>query len=150
MLAELAGRHGARVIDLDDAIVRGSVADEPGAFVAGPSPVFVDEYQRVPEILDAIKAELNRDFRPGRFVLTGSTRFDAVPRAAQSLTGRVHFVSILPFSQGELAGVHEDFLDVALTDPVRLMVGPGERASPVSSMQNGCAPVGCPSPSDDR
>ncbi len=50
----------------------------------------IDEYQHVPEVLDTIKAELNRDLRPGRFVITRSTRYDALPLAAQSLTGRLH------------------------------------------------------------
>ena len=139
VLMELARGFAARVIDLDDTAVRTAVADEPGAFVAGDGPVFLDEYQRVPDVLDAIKAELNVRSGPGRFVLTGSTRFDALPRAAQTLTGRIHFVSILPFSQGELAGVHEDFLDVALTDPARLAAGPGTGITRVEYAERICA-----------
>ena len=87
LLRVLARRHGRRVIDLDDPGVRAAAADDPGLFATGPAPVFVDEYQHVPEVLDSIKAELNRDGSPGRFVLAGSTRFEALPLAAQSLTG---------------------------------------------------------------
>lgn len=72
-------------------------------------------------------------------MLTGSTRFDALPRAAQSLTGRIHFVPILPFSQGELAGVHEDFLDVALTDPTRSSTGPGTGLTRTEYAERVCA-----------
>ena len=70
---------------------------------------------------------MTADYRPGRFLLTGSTRFDALPRTTQALTGRVHFVSILPFSQGELADVREDFLEVAITEPERVPTGLGSR-----------------------
>lgn len=144
VLRQLASRYDALIVDLDNVGVRAAVADEPGEFVAGPGPVFVDEYQRVPDVLDAIKSELNRDFRPGRFLITGSTRFDALPQAAQSLTGRIHFETILPFSQGEMSGVNEDFLEVALTDPGRLTTGLGSglgRAGYAERVCNGGMPV---------
>ena len=87
---------------------------DPALFAAGPAPVCIDEYQHVPAILDAVKAELNRDGRAGRFVITGPTRHDALPAAAQSLTGRLHRVHVYPFSQGEIAGTHEHFLEALL------------------------------------
>jgi predicted AAA+ superfamily ATPase len=68
-------------------------------------------------LLDAIKAELNRDLRPGRFLLTGSTRYSTMPRASQSLTGRAHIMTMWPLSQGELRGRKETFLDDLMTDP---------------------------------
>lgn len=71
LLGQLASSLGARVLDLDDLALRDAVAADPGTFVAGDSPVCIDEYQHVPAILDAIKAELNRDLRPGRFLLIG-------------------------------------------------------------------------------
>ncbi len=63
------------MFDLDQPDAREAAAADPGFLVSGPGPVLIDEFQHVPEILDAIKAELNRDTRPGRFVLTGSTRY---------------------------------------------------------------------------
>jgi len=127
VLHQIAQASGAQVLNLDVPAVRRSVLADPSQFVEGPDTAFIDEYQRVPDILDAIKVEVDADFRPGRFLLAGSTRFDALPRSTQALTGRVHFVSILPFSQGELAGVREDFLDIAVTDPQRLATGLGDR-----------------------
>jgi predicted AAA+ superfamily ATPase len=63
--------------------------------------ICIDEYQHVPELLDALKAKLNANgSAPGTAVLTGSTRQDAVPRAAQALTGRLHAMAIWPLSQG--------------------------------------------------
>lgn len=117
LLRELATSFGTDVIDLDDPAVRNAVAGDPQRFVQGQSPVCVDEYQHAPIILDAIKAELNREQRPGRFIITGSTRYQALPQAAQALTGRLHMVTVRPFSQGEIAGVEEDFIERCLVDP---------------------------------
>ena len=119
VLRDLASRHRVSVVDLDTPGVRQQVANDPSSFVNTASPVCIDEYQRVPIVLDAIKAELNKDAESGRFVITGSSRFDALPIVAQSLTGRLQMLEIMPFSQGELDGVHEDFLEVALTEPER-------------------------------
>ena len=139
LLAEIARRLGATVINLDDRLIRNAVASDPAAFVTGPSVVCVDEFQRVPDILDAIKVELDDDLRWGRFLLTGSTRFDALPRAAQSLTGRIQFVSILPFSQGELGGVHEDYLATALNEPAALATGLGATTERLEYAERICA-----------
>lgn len=68
------------------------------------------EYQHVPELLDAIKAQLNRDLRPGRYVLAGSTRYTTLPQAGQVLTGRVDIIPVLPLSQGEIDNVPESFV----------------------------------------
>lgn len=116
LLAELAAAHGVIVVDLDDPEQQDALRDNLGAYTALPAPVCIDEYQKVPEVLDAIKARLNRVTRPGSFVLTGSTRHDALPRAAQSLTGRLHVLTILPLSQGELAGSRETFVEALLHD----------------------------------
>jgi predicted AAA+ superfamily ATPase len=78
----------------------------------------VDEYQNAPQILDALKARLNREGSlPGTAVLTGSTRQDALPRTAQALTGRLHTMTIWPLSQGEISGVKEDFLPALRAEP---------------------------------
>jgi hypothetical protein len=123
LLRELASRWDRDVIDLDDLTTRRVVADNLALYAAGRRPVLIDEFQVLPELLDAIKAELNRDTTPGGFVLTGSTRYSTLPRAAQSLTGRVHVLTVWPLSQGEIDGVREDFVDRLLADPESL-VGP--------------------------
>jgi predicted AAA+ superfamily ATPase len=117
LLAELANARGVTVVDLDEPATRAAVLADPGTFVDGPSPVCVDEYQHVPAVLDAIKAQLNRDMRPGRYVITGSTRYDALPAAAQSLTGRVHLLTVWPLTQGEIEGVRENLLAALIDDP---------------------------------
>jgi predicted AAA+ superfamily ATPase len=123
LLAAVAQQRGVVVTDLDDLQTRGLVEADPALFVGAdrPTPVCIDEFQHVPELLDAIKHELNRDLRPGRYILTGSTRYESLPRAAQSLTGRAHIVTMWPLSQGEINGRRESALDRLLDDPATLV-----------------------------
>jgi uncharacterized protein len=122
ILAACARAHGSQVLDLDDMPTRRAVASDPSLYAQGPGePVCIDEFQHVPAFLDAIKAELNTGLRPGRFLLTGSTRYDSLPRASQSLTGRAHIITMWPFSQGELRGIRENFIDTLLNDAAALV-----------------------------
>jgi predicted AAA+ superfamily ATPase len=121
LLRTLASAQGREVIDLDDLATRDAVRVDPALFVRGEAPVLIDEFQHVPEILDAIKAELNRNGAPGRFVLTGSTRYATLPATAQALTGRAHRMDVLPLSQGEVASVREDFAETLVSDPSSLV-----------------------------
>src|SRR5688572_12726227 len=129
LLRDLARELQADVTDLDTDAARNAVAADLSLFVAGPGPILIDEYQHVPELLGAVKAELNRDLRPGRFVLTGSTRFGSIPQVARALTGRVHVLSVQPLSQGELAGRRETFLDRLVVDPAELPSGTPSKTS---------------------
>jgi len=110
LLHALAHRLGRPVIDCDDPAARAAVRADPGRFVSGPGPILIDEYQHVPDLLSAIKAELNRDLSPGRFVLAGSTRYMTLPEAGQALTGRVDILEVLPLTQAEIDGATGDFL----------------------------------------
>ena len=72
----------------------------------------IDEVQRGgDELLLALKAHVDRDDRPGRFLLTGSTRFLTVPNLSESLAGRVDLIDLWPLSQGEIGGGPDRFLD---------------------------------------
>lgn len=124
LLRKVAAARGVDVLDLDDLATRDAVAADPATFVAGSAPVCVDEYQKAPLVLDAVKAELNRDGSAGRFLLTGSTRHDALPAAAQALTGRLHRMTVHPLSQGEISGVHEHLLADLFADPEAAVAGP--------------------------
>jgi predicted AAA+ superfamily ATPase len=129
LLRTLADRAGRNVLDLDDPVIRRVVAGDLAFYVGGKAPLFIDEFQHVPAVLDQIKAELNKDTRPGRFVLTGSTRYSTLPRTAQSLTGRAHVIVVWPLSQGEIAGVHETFVQRLLDDPSSLVTREPSRTS---------------------
>jgi uncharacterized protein len=121
LLRGYAQANRVQVLDLDDLATRQAVAADPAFFVTAPEPVCIDEFQHVLPILDAIKAELNRDLRPGRYLLTGSTRYATLPSASQSLTGRAHIMTVWPFSQGELRGARETFLDKLVGNPSDLV-----------------------------
>jgi hypothetical protein len=116
LLQAIADRAGRTVIDCDDPATRAAVRNDPGRFAGAPSPVLIDEYQHVPDLLDAIKAELNRNLTPGRFVLAGSTRYSTLPQAGQALTGRVDIMDVLPLAQAEIDGQAEGLLVHRLLD----------------------------------
>ncbi len=63
LLSQLGERLGRSVIDCDDPATRSAVREDPARFVESDQLVLIDEYQHVPELLDAIKAQLNRDLR---------------------------------------------------------------------------------------
>ena len=95
--------YPARAFTLDDPTVRDAAAADPIGFVAGfDGPVLIDEVQRVPDLLLAIKAVVDRDTRPGRFLLTGSANVLTAPRVYEALTGRIEIVRLWPLSQAEI------------------------------------------------
>lgn len=109
--------HPARYVTLDTASVLASVRHDAAGFLAGTDgAVVIDEVQRAPELFPAIKAEVDRRRKPGRFLLTGSTNVLLVPHLSESLTGRMEILNLWPFSQGELAGIREAFVDALFAD----------------------------------
>ncbi|MGO9407582.1 MAG: ATP-binding protein, partial [Acidimicrobiales bacterium] len=122
LLHRLAEARGGEVIDLDDPPTRDAVRTDAATLVSGSGPIFIDEYQHEPAVLAAVKAELNDDLRPGRFVLAGSTRSTAVPEVAEYLAGRVSFLAVLPLSQGEIEGARENFVETLMLGEPRSLV----------------------------
>ncbi len=101
----------ARYLTLDQAGVLAAAAADPEGFVAGlGGPAVLDEVQRAPGLLLAIKADVDRDRRPGRFLLTGSASVLLLPQVADALVGRVEIATLWPLSQGEIEGRREGFL----------------------------------------
>lgn len=97
---------------LDDAAVLGAAIADPTGFVAGlPERVILDEVQRAPELFPAIKASVDKKRTPGRFLLTGSAHALVLPKASESLAGRMEVLTLWPFSQGEIGGYMESFVD---------------------------------------
>lgn len=147
ILHQLARAHRGEVIDLDDPPTRDAVRTDAATFVSGSSPIFVDEYQHEPAVLAAIKAELNNDLRPGRFVLAGSTRSTAVPEVAEYLAGRVSFLAVLPLSQGEIDDVRENFVETLMFGEAPSLVT-NERSETARLNMRGASPqAACRSPS---
>jgi predicted AAA+ superfamily ATPase len=104
--------HPASYFSLDLMSVRAAAESDPEGFVAGlPPAVVLDEVQRVPGLALAIKAAVDADRRPGRFLLTGSASALALPRLADTLAGRVELHTLWPFSESELNGRRGSFVD---------------------------------------
>lgn len=99
-------------VTLDDAGARRLALEDPIGFVAGlDRPVAIDEVQRAPELLLEIKRVVDRDRRPGQFLLTGSTRVLSMPQVGDALVGRVEPVTLWPLSEAEIAGSGHNLVD---------------------------------------
>ena len=105
-LAELIAARsvGARELYLDDQAVRAAAEADPSAFVRHDGLLMIDEVQRVPELMPAIKREVDRDSRSGRFLLTGSARLLGLRDLPDALPGRSETIELWPLSQGEIDG----------------------------------------------
>ncbi len=117
-LAEaIADAHGAHHVSLDDARAREAANSDPAGFIERADlPLVIDEFQKAPPLLDAIKHRVDRARRGGRrpagmFLLTGSANVWATLRISESLTGRAERVQLWPLSQGEIEGRREDLID---------------------------------------
>ncbi len=110
-----ANEFPARYISLDDEVAADTARGDPRGFIAEvDGPTVIDEIQRAPGLLLAIKERLDRNQARGQFLLTGSANILTLPTIADALPGRIEYVNLWPFSQGELHGVHERFVDVLL------------------------------------
>ena len=108
---------GYAYISFDDDVLRASVQADPVGFVSDlPEKVVLDEVQRVPELFTALKVAVDRDRRPGRFILTGSANVLLVPKLADSLAGRMEILRLHPLAQSELAAKQPNFLDALFGD----------------------------------
>jgi len=87
---------------LDDLSTLERAEADPTAFVRHDGLLVIDEVQRAPDLLLAIKQEVDLSPAPGRFLLTGSANILAMARTRESLAGRVEIVELHPFSQGEI------------------------------------------------
>lgn len=127
-LAQQIAGNGRRFFTLDDRTTLEAARRDPVGFLRGVDRAVIDEVQRAPDLLLAIKTEVDRDPRPGRFLLTGSANLMTVPRIAESLAGRMETVPLLPLSRAEILGTRPDFVDDLLAGRVpavgHLILGP--------------------------
>ncbi len=104
-------RQHTRVVTLDDAATLRAATSDPTGFVLDqPTPLVIDEVQRAPDLLLAIKARVDRDKTPGQYLLTGSANLLTAPRIADALTGRAEYLRLGPFTQSEVHGVRGAFV----------------------------------------
>lgn len=109
--------HPARYLTFDDATVLAAAQADPSGFLAGiKENVILDEIQRIPELFTAIKVAVDRNRSPGRFLLTGSANILLLPHLSESLAGRMEIITLWPFSQCEIEGTRDNFIDHAFDD----------------------------------
>lgn len=110
-LAQLIAKQGhGRYLSLDDPTILALARSDPGALVTTTDELTViDEVQLAPDLFPAIKRVVDRDLRPGRFLLTGSANVFLLPRVSESLAGRLEILPLAPLTQLELiAGTDTD------------------------------------------
>jgi predicted AAA+ superfamily ATPase len=129
-LARAVGdKAGYRYVSFDDDVLRASAQADPAGFVADlPDKVILDEVQRAPQLFTSLKAAVDRDRRPGRFILTGSANVLLVPALADSLAGRMEILRLHPLAQVELARRSSGFLDQLFADGAKPGFKMGTRA----------------------
>lgn len=111
-LAEsFARENGLAFFSLDDPTVLAAARSDPVGFLRGQERAVIDEVQRAPDLLLAIKERVDRDQRPGRYLLTGSANLMSLPTVADSLAGRMETVRLFPLSMRERLGQENHFLD---------------------------------------
>jgi uncharacterized protein len=123
LLAQLEAERGGTYVSLDETSTLRLARTDPAGFVTGfAEPLLIDEVQRGGDpLVLAVKVQVDRSPKKGRFVLAGSTRFLSEPRLTESLAGRVRFVDLWPLSQGEIDGSPDRFVDRAFTEPESIM-----------------------------
>jgi predicted AAA+ superfamily ATPase len=110
-----AGAPGRAMRLLDDAATLRAALDDPAGFVQHDSLMVIDEIQLAPDLFRAIKVAVDTDPRPGQFLLTGSAQILALRDLPDALPGRMEVIELWPFSQGELGGGADRFVDAVFT-----------------------------------
>jgi predicted AAA+ superfamily ATPase len=105
-------------ITMDDDTVLEAARSDPTGLVRGLDRTTIDEVQRTPDLLRAIKRSVDEDRRAGRFLLTGSANILALPQVSESLAGRMEIVRLLPLSRSEIRGRKPRFLTAVFAGKV--------------------------------
>jgi predicted AAA+ superfamily ATPase len=111
-LVRKMGEAGRTYITLDDQTVLEAAQSDPAGFIRGPGRRdIIDEIQRAPDLLLAIKKTVDEEYRPGRFLLTSSANVLTLPRFADGLAGRMETIQMLPLARAEVEGRTPTFLE---------------------------------------
>lgn len=101
-LARMFAHSDRPYITLDDTGTLNAAKADPTGFIRGIKRAVIDEVQRAPDLMLAIKASVDDNQEPGRFLLTGSANLATIPAIADSLAGRMAVIPLLPFAQAEI------------------------------------------------
>ena len=123
LVRQMAG-DSMRYLTLDDELTLLSAHEDPVGLIRSLDRAVIDEIQRAPQLLLAIKKSVDEDRRPGRFLLTGSANLMALPTVADSLAGRMETLSLLPLSQSEIEGRAANWIDNVFSGQILKAVAP--------------------------
>ena len=124
-------------VALGDQTVLDAARSDPTGFIRGLDRATIDEVQRAPDLLLAIKRTVDEDYDPGRFLLTGSANPMTLPRVADSLAGRIDTIRMLPLARAEVAVRAPIFLERLFEGKLR-----GDREAAISDDLVGLALLG--------
>ncbi|MCR4375309.1 MAG: AAA family ATPase, partial [Acidobacteria bacterium] len=116
LVRDLAGDPSRRYLTLDDLDVLDQASRSPDDTVARAPRMTLDEVQRAPGLLLAVKRAVDLKRTPGQFVLTGSANLLAMGAVADSLAGRAVYVTLWPLTRREQLGFGQAGLWSALLD----------------------------------
>jgi predicted AAA+ superfamily ATPase len=114
---------GFRYLSLDDAATLLAARQDPTGLVRGLDRAVIDEVQRAPELMLALKQAVDSDRRSGRFLLTGSADLRTLPRVADSLAGRMEVLTLLPFAACERESNSGRWLDQVFSGAMPALQG---------------------------
>jgi len=126
LVRQLAQQSGAEWFSLDSSATLQAAQRDPVGFVRAANPMVVDEIQRAPELLLAIKEVVDSGYDPGRFLLTGSARVLGLRGLPDTLPGRMETIELWPLSQGEIDGQPDRFIDAVFRDGAEISVTSAE------------------------
>lgn len=116
LVSQIGSEVGAEWRSLDNPNTRQFASENPSEFVDFDGPLIIDEIQRDPELILAIKESVDRDPRPGKYLLTGSARVLGLRNLPDTLVGRMETIELWPLSQGEIDGKQDRFVDVVFEE----------------------------------
>ncbi|MFH1995610.1 MAG: ATP-binding protein [Candidatus Omnitrophota bacterium] len=93
-----------KYVSFDDFNTLEAARGNPEEFLSGKEPITIDEAQKYPEILNVIKKEVDRNRKPGKFLLSGSANFMLLKKVSESLAGRAVYITLHPFTRRETLG----------------------------------------------
>jgi hypothetical protein len=118
-MARRFAKQGRKYVTLNDQSTLAAAKSDPVAFIRGLDRAVIDQVQRAPDLLLAIKQSVGEDRRPGRFLLTGSANLLTVKTIHESLAGRVEIVPLYPLGRSEQLGIkHPQFIAKAFRGAV--------------------------------
>ena len=104
-LAQQLAPGNRRFLSLDDLDVVDAARRDPETLLGGSQPVTLDEVQREPNLLHAVKRSIDRQRQPGKFLLTGSANLFLMRRVSESLAGRASYLTLWPMTRREQRGL---------------------------------------------